>query len=169
MAALLAAFVALSSVLSGPNYVDRVRFDNDTEFDIHVEISGDPGDGRLPLGVVIQHCSLTFLDVVDQGSEWTIRVPYPGEGGRGGDGFPCSVARGGGLDVLHPVRHSGPPAHVGSAAPARSTVPGPRRPVTPPPISPSVPLVSFTVAAPRRGCSAFLLERSIDRKWHPSG
>ena len=84
--AVAASFVALWLVSAvafrDPDIVGRLRVDNPSGYDIHVEIA-EPvgGGGRLALGVAGQRCTVEFADVVDPGPTWIVRFRTQGRDG----------------------------------------------------------------------------------------
>jgi len=53
----LVLWLMAAVVFRDPEFVDRVRIDNPTGFDIHVDISERDAPSRLPLGVAGQQCT----------------------------------------------------------------------------------------------------------------
>ena len=65
-------------VFVDPSFVDRVTVENDSEYDVHVTVGPASGDELLPLGVATQHCTRGFLEVLDQGPSWAVRLRAQG-------------------------------------------------------------------------------------------
>ena len=74
----LVLWLMAAVVFRDPEFVDRVRIDNPTGFDIHVDISERDAPSRLPLGVAGQQCTTDFEDVIDPGSTWVMRFTTQG-------------------------------------------------------------------------------------------
>jgi hypothetical protein len=65
-------------VFSDPSFVDTVRIDNPTDYNIHVEIGTPESGSRLPLGAVVQRCVTEFHTVLDQGDTWMVSLRTQG-------------------------------------------------------------------------------------------
>ena len=85
-AAMLGLWIMVAVVFRDPAFVERVRVDNPTGYDINVVVT----DARstLPLGVAGQRCTTQFQDVLDPGATWIIRFSTQGR-----DGGEVSVSR----------------------------------------------------------------------------
>jgi hypothetical protein len=72
-AVLLALVVVTNVAFDDPTFVDRLSFENPTDYAIRIEVAGEDGSTWMPLGVATQHCRTSFDLVIDQGSTWQIR------------------------------------------------------------------------------------------------
>ena len=77
-AAALMLWLMVAVVFRDPGFVDRVRVENASGYDIHVDIRERDAQSRLPLGVAGQHCASEFEDVIDPGSTWVVRFTTQG-------------------------------------------------------------------------------------------
>jgi len=71
-------WLMVAVVFRDPGFVDRVRIDNPTGYDIHVDIAERDAQSRLPLGVAGQRCTTEFQDVIDPGPTWVVRFTAQG-------------------------------------------------------------------------------------------
>jgi len=117
-------FLLMAAAFRDPAFVDRVRIDNRSGYDVHVDVAAGAGQSRLPLGVAAQQCTTAFDDVLDAGPTWVVRFTTQGR-----DGGAIAVSRaqleqnGWTLrvpdDVVDRFRAAGaPPAPRHSCAPA---------------------------------------------------
>ncbi len=72
-------FTVAGRLFDDPERVARLRFDNPSEYDIHVAVTASPDGGLLPLGVAVQRCSTDFHEVIDVGPTWIVRFATQGE------------------------------------------------------------------------------------------
>jgi len=72
-AVLFAVFALTNVAFDDPTFIDRVSFENQTDYAIRIEVAGADGSTWMPLGVATQHCRTSFDLVIDQGSTWQIR------------------------------------------------------------------------------------------------
>lgn len=81
-------FLLVVAAFRDPVFVDRVRIENPSGYDIRVDIADSDVGGRMLLGVAGQHCTTEFNDVIDPGSTWVVRFATQGR-----DGGAITVAR----------------------------------------------------------------------------
>jgi hypothetical protein len=68
----LALFAVATRFFDDSPRVERIRFDNPSEYDIHVAVSAPRHDGALRLGFAGQRCVTEFHEVIDQGPTWLV-------------------------------------------------------------------------------------------------
>jgi hypothetical protein len=73
----LALVVAACSAL--PCTVERITIANSTEYDIDVEVTGQDGQGWLPLAIVEARSEEGVEDVINQGEVWIFRFEHFGD------------------------------------------------------------------------------------------
>ena len=69
----------LASCSGPPPIVERVTINNNTGYDLDVQLSGPDGEGWLPAGIVEAGSERTSEQVVDQGEVWTFRFLHWGD------------------------------------------------------------------------------------------
>ena len=80
-AATLVVWLMIAVLLRDPRFVPRLRVDNPSGYDIRLDIAAVDRQSRLPLGVVGQHCTSAFEDVIDPGDTWVVRFAAQGRDG----------------------------------------------------------------------------------------
>jgi hypothetical protein len=78
---LIAAHLLSTLLLSSPSHVGQVTLDNQTGYDVRVDLGGFGSDSLVGLGTVTQHCQQTFHEVLDPGTTWTFVVGAQGQRG----------------------------------------------------------------------------------------
>lgn len=81
--ALVVVLPVLVRLTAGPSFVDRISFDNRSEYDLLVEVTGAERDGWLILGTARRETTTTVEEVIDQGDDWIFRFFV--EGGEAGE------------------------------------------------------------------------------------
>jgi major membrane immunogen (membrane-anchored lipoprotein) len=79
--ALLVLAVAGSTLLgtcSGPDFVERVTFVNDSEYSAHTQVTDGQRSGWIGLTTVRPESTTTVERVIDQGEVWVFRFEYAG-------------------------------------------------------------------------------------------
>ena len=76
--ALLGLFVGLSRLVEGPDFVDRIKVDNPTPFELDTTITSGTHDGWTAIAPSEARTTTTVDDVVDQGSTWIFRFSRAG-------------------------------------------------------------------------------------------
>src|SRR5581483_7181688 len=56
------------SVFDDPPFVERLAFDNPSEYQIDVALSASGSTDTLPVGVAVQRCIAGYESIIDQGS-----------------------------------------------------------------------------------------------------
>lgn len=79
--AFLGAAIPVSRLLEGPSFVEELRVDNPTKYDITVEVTGAERSGWLGVGVAGRETTSTFKAIIDQGDVWIFRFVAQGEEG----------------------------------------------------------------------------------------
>jgi hypothetical protein len=80
--ALLVLAVGGSTLLgacSGPDFVERVTFVNDSEYSAHTEVTDGQRRGWINLITVPPESTTTVERVIDQGEVWVFRFEYAGK------------------------------------------------------------------------------------------
>lgn len=68
-------------LLRGPTFIAKVSLVNPSEYDIHVEVSGDEGTSWMSLTTANQRATTDQVDVIDQGPSWVFRFSAQGRDG----------------------------------------------------------------------------------------
>jgi hypothetical protein len=77
--AVVLAVVAVILVGAGDeSFVAHVRVDNQTPYDVAVDVAGATRDGWMGAGFAQRRTTTEFSDVVDQGATWVFRFSYAG-------------------------------------------------------------------------------------------
>lgn len=76
-----AIFVPLSRLLAPPSFVERITFENPTDYDLYVEVTDAEREGWLAVGTAHKGRTTTVEDTVDQGEAWIFRFASQGEQG----------------------------------------------------------------------------------------
>jgi len=76
------------SVFDDPPFVERLAFDNPSEYQIDVALSASGSTDTLPVGVAVQRCITGYESIIDQGSTWTLHFSSQGR-----DGGETSITR----------------------------------------------------------------------------
>ena len=74
----VATAFGVGRVTAVPAKVDAVRVENPNAFAVNVDVAGAGRSGQLGLGMVAAQGAQTFLEVVDQGTTWSVRFSYGG-------------------------------------------------------------------------------------------
>lgn len=75
------AMIPVSQLLEGPPFVDELRVENPTKYDITVEVADSHRTGWLGVGTAHGESTSTFKAIVDQGAVWNFRFLAQGEEG----------------------------------------------------------------------------------------
>lgn len=70
-------------LLRGPTFVDKLSIVNPSEYDIHVEASGNERQGWTSVTTADRDSTTDALDVIDQGALWVFR--FSAQGRQGGE------------------------------------------------------------------------------------
>lgn len=77
----IALFVLVTRLLAGPNFIDRISFENPTIYDISIEASGPDRDGWVAIATARPEATTAAEEVLDIGDEWVFRFSAQGVSG----------------------------------------------------------------------------------------
>jgi hypothetical protein len=80
VAAIASALVA-DWIFATPTRIDRISFENSTDFHVSVEVSGERRGGWTALGTARAMQNTTVADVLDVGEVWVFRFSSQGRDG----------------------------------------------------------------------------------------
>ena len=83
LAVAAAGLAATRLIVSPPPTVEKVTFENTSDYDLGVEVTSAARDGWLPLTTAKAHASTSVEEVVDQGSTWIFH--FAGQARDGGE------------------------------------------------------------------------------------
>jgi hypothetical protein len=76
----LAVFaIVLSSCAAPPPRIDEITIVNGTDYDLDVEVTGEPRQGWLPVAIVEAGSTDVSEEVIDQGDVWVFRFRHWGD------------------------------------------------------------------------------------------
>jgi len=75
----VAILLVAVKLLATPALVGRITFENPTDHDVTVYVTGKKHDGWMPIGIVQKDTTFTFERVVDQGDVWILRFSATGD------------------------------------------------------------------------------------------
>ena len=79
VAVLVLVLPLLVRLTAGPSFVDRMAFDNPSEYDVLIRLTGEERDGWLILGTARRAATTTVGEIVDQGDVWIFGFFAQGE------------------------------------------------------------------------------------------
>lgn len=74
-----ALLMALLSGCTQVAYVDELKIENPTDYDLVVEVHGNGSPASLGLGIAPKKRTSALQEVLDFGSRWTFRFTYQGQ------------------------------------------------------------------------------------------
>ncbi len=77
----LALFGLLTRFLAGPNFIERITFENSTVYDVSIEAAGPDRDGWVSIATARREATTAAEEVPDLGDEWVFRFSAQGENG----------------------------------------------------------------------------------------
>lgn len=69
----------LARLTAVPSFVDRISFDNRSEYDVSIRLTGEERDGWLIVGTARREATTTMEEIIDQGDVWIFGFFAQGE------------------------------------------------------------------------------------------
>lgn len=80
IAVIAVAVVALAQRMPEPGKVPPVSLENSSDYSVTVEASGPGTNGWVTIGIIPARSTTVSREVVDQGSDWSLRFTSQGQG-----------------------------------------------------------------------------------------
>ncbi len=77
----IALAVPLSGWIRGPGFVERITFENQTDFDLLIDVTDSRRSGWVHVANARHGQATTAQEVLDQGNVWIFRFASQGEAG----------------------------------------------------------------------------------------
>jgi hypothetical protein len=71
--------IGLTALLRGPEFVDHVIVENETGYDLNIDVTDGHGGGVIELGTTEPNRPMRVDDVIDQGKTWVFVVTRAGD------------------------------------------------------------------------------------------